>query len=308
MIELSIVSPVYLGNNSMDELVSRLDKNLSEITDSYEIILVEDHSPDNSWDKIVELSTHNKKIKGIKLSKNFGQHAAITAGLERANGNYIVVMDCDLQDRPEEIINLYKKAREGYEVVVARRENRQHSFLKKFISKSFYKVFNYLTGTNQDPTVANFGIYSKKSIQAVLSMKDHSKFFPAMINWVGFKSSSILVTHDKRFEGETSYNIRKLIELALHTILSFSDKPLRLLVMLGLFVSSFSFLMILVFIVLYLMGKITVLGYSSLIISIWFFSGLIISVIGLVGLYIGRIFEQSKERPVYIVEEMTNAE
>ena len=204
--KISVVSPVYFGENLVEELVTRLDNSLTQICDDYEIILVEDGSPDDSWKSIEKACSVNSKVKGIKLSRNFGQHYAISCGLEHANGDWIVVMDCDLQDRPEEIRNLLEKALEGYDIVFAQRIERQDTFLKRMSSLAFYKVFSYLTDTQQDPSIANFGIYNKKVINAVLSMKDTIRYFPTLVQWVGFNSSKIEVEHNSRFDGHSSYS------------------------------------------------------------------------------------------------------
>lgn len=304
--KISIVSPVYMGEKMIQELVSRLDSILPKITDDYEIILVEDHSPDNSWTAIEEICKNNSKVKGIKLSRNFGQHYAITCGLNAAKGDWVVVMDCDLQDMPEEIPNLYNKALEGYDIVFAQRENRQDTFLKRLSSSLFYKVFSYLTGTKQDATIANFGIYSKKVIAAILSMNDNIKYFPTMVQWVGFDSVKLKVKHDARLEGKSSYTFSKLLKLAFNNIISFSDKPLRIMMKFGFYISSISFLLGVFYIYRYFSGQITVLGFSSIIITTFFLSGIIILTLGLVGIYVGKTFEQSKQRPKYIIDKTLN--
>jgi len=303
---LSIVSPVYKAEKIVDLLVERIIKAISLITDDFEIILVEDGSPDNSWQKIEENCQKDTRIKGIKLSRNFGQHYAITAGLDHAHGEWTVVMDCDLQDRPEEIINLYNKALEGYEVVLARRHQRQDGFLKRFFSWSFCKILSYLTGTTHDPSIANFGIYHQKVIKAVCQMRESIRVFPIMVRWVGFKQTTIEVSHSEREEGKTSYDFKRLFNLALDIILAYSDKPIRMTIKAGLFISLFSFLFAIVVIIRYALGYITVSGYASLIVSIWFLSGLIMMTLGVIGLYVGKTFEGVKDRPIYIVKDSKN--
>jgi glycosyltransferase involved in cell wall biosynthesis len=302
---LTIISPVYKAYNILDELVRRISISVESITQDYEIILVEDGCPQNSWEKIEALANDNPKIKGIKLSRNFGQHHAITAGLDHAKGDWVVVMDCDLQDRPEEIVKLYQKALEGYDIVLARRANRQDSVNKKLSSKLFYKAFSYLSGIEQDGTIGNFGIYSNRVIEEVNKLKEPMRAFPPMIKWVGFRSISIDVEHALRFEGKTSYNFSKLINLALDIALAYSDKPLKLTVKLGLFISLFSIVFAAISILRYLLGDITMSGYTSIIVSIWFLSGLIIFILGIVGLYISKIFDGVKSRPLYIVSNKT---
>lgn len=304
--KLSIVSPVYRAEKIVEELVTQIKTAISTITDDFEIILVNDYSPDNSWLKIAEECTKDRRVKGIDLSRNFGQHYAITAGLSYAQGEWVVVMDCDLQDRPDEIPNLYHKAQEGYDSVFAQRTERADTFLKRFLSRSFYALFSYLTETKQDPTVANFGIYNQKVIGAILSMNDQIRFFPTMVQWVGFRKYYLPVEHAVRFEGKTSYNFKGLLRLGMNTILAFSDKPLRLTAKTGFAVAALSFIVGLVYIVLFFTGHIHVLGFTSLIISVWFLAGVIMMILGVLGLYIGKVFEKVKDRPTFIINEKIN--
>jgi polyisoprenyl-phosphate glycosyltransferase len=283
--------------------VRRLQTTIESMGLEYELIFVNDFSPDDSWCKIISLVDQQPQIKGLNLSRNFGQHQAIFAGLEHTCGKWIVVMDCDLQDRPEEIVNLYAEAQKGFDIVLARREDRNDRFIKRKFSQLFYHVLSYLTETKQDFTVANFGIYQRSVIKAVLSMADYYKYFPTMIYWVGFSKSAIRVEHAPRANGASSYTFSKLVKLAINVILTFSDKPLRLIVKLGALISLVSFAFSIYYGILYLQGKIVVMGYASLIISIWFLSGVIISFLGMVGLYLGRVYDQVKNRPNYIVKE-----
>ena len=305
-IRISIVSPVYNAEKIVDELVQQVTSSVEQLTSDYEIILVEDGSQDYSWKFILANAAKNEKIKGIRLSRNFGQHAAIIAGLEHAKGEWIIVMDCDLQDDPAEFSKLYNKAMEGYDVVLAKREDRQDGKIKKMVSRFFYEVFEYLTDTTQTPAIANFGIFHRKVINAVLKIDDFVKFFPGMVKWVGFDVTAISVKHQLRYEGSSTYNIKKLITLAVNVILSFSTKPLILLIKFGLLISFCAFLFVCYTLYELHIGVIKVMGYTSIISSIWLLSGLIIACIGFVGLYIGRIFDQSKHRPVYIVNQQIN--
>lgn len=305
--KLSIISPVYNAENILDELVKRVVTEVSKITQDFELILVEDGSPDNVWEKIEMRCQIDKRVKGIKLSRNFGQHYAITAGLDFASGDWIVVMDCDLQDQPEEIIRLLKKAQEGFDVVLAQRENRQDSFLKKTYSKFFYRTLGYLTGSEQDESVANFGVYSHKVISEIVKMRENIRYFPTMVKWVGFKVAKIPVEHASRLDGKSSYNFKRMVNLALDIILAFSDKPLRLTIKFGVFISIISIAMAAYTLIKWLAGGITVIGYASLITSIWFLTGCILITLGVVGLYVGKTFEGVKNRPLYIIEKNINA-
>jgi polyisoprenyl-phosphate glycosyltransferase len=304
--KISIISPVYKAYNILDELVRRIKISVESITEDYEIILVEDGCPENSWEKIEALAMDNPQIIGIKLSRNFGQHHAITAGLDHAKGDWVVVMDCDLQDRPEEIPKLYHKALEGFDIVFARRVDRQDGFFKKLSSKLFYKAFSYLSGIEQDGTVANFGIYSNKVIHVVKQIREPMRAFTPMVRWVGFSNSTINVEHNERFNGRSSYNWSKLINLALDIALAYSDKPLKLTVKLGFLLSFFAIIFAIISLIRFYIGDITMSGYTSLIVSIWFLSGLIIFILGIVGLYISKIFDGVKSRPLYIISKQVN--
>ena len=301
---ISIVSPVYNAEKIVDELVKRIVDSVSKITDDFEIILVEDGSPDNSWQKIVENCSIDKRVKGIRLSRNFGQHYAITAGTDNATGDWVVVIDCDLQDRPEEIKKLYQSAiAQNYDAVIAKRIDRNDGFIKKSLSYIFYKFLSYLTGTKHDHSIANFGIYNKNIIESISIMRESIRYFPTMIKWVGFKIGYVNVEHSKRSIGKTSYNFKKLLNLALDIIMAYSDKPMRLTIKLGLSISLLSFLFAIYNIYRAWHGDIAVMGYASLIVSVWFLAGMIMVILGVVGLYLGKTFEGVKNRPIYIVKE-----
>lgn len=305
-VHISIVSPVYRSESIISELVSQIKSNVQEITSDFEIILVNDSSPDGSWLNIKNECAKDLRVKGINLSRNFGQHYAITAGLSQAKGEWIVVMDCDLQDRPDEIPNLYKKVQEGYQTVFAQRAVRMDSYFKRLSSKLFYSLFSYLTDTRLDASVANFGIYHCSVIDSILLMKDQVRYFPTMVQWVGFNKAYLPVKHSERYEGKSSYSISRLLHLAVDNIIAFSDKPLRLTTKFGFFLSSMSFLIGIYFLIGHITGQIKVTGFASLIISIWFLSGVIILILGMLGLYLGKIFEKVKDRPVFIVDEKNN--
>lgn len=299
---ISIVSPVYRAELMLDNLVLEIKKALHEIGKSYEIILVDDRSPDGSWKKMQEIASTDENVKVYRLSRNFGQHPTIIAGLSKAQGDWIVVMDCDLQDQPKEIIKLYNETHQGFDVVMASRNNRKDSFFKKLTSKLFSKVFNYLSDIKMNHEVANFGIYNRKVVDEVLNMGDYIKSFPLFVYFVGFNSNIIEVEHAERDSGKSNYTFGKLVSLAFNAIVSYSNKPLKIFVKFGMIISLISILVGIFNIILYFEGNIKVSGYSSIIISIWLLSGIIITVIGVVGIYIGKVFEQSKGRPPYIFD------
>ncbi len=304
--ELSIVSPIYRGEKMLDELVRRIIDSVKDITDDYEIVLVNDCSPDNSWEKIVQLCNENKKVKGVNLSRNFGQHYAITAGLSKTSGNWVVVMDCDLQDRPEEIPNLYAKTREGFDSVFAQRVERQDTFMKRLSSAAFYFVFSFLTDSKQDKSVANFGIYNRKVVNAILSMGDSIRYFPIMAQWVGFCKGYLPVQHAERQVGSSSYSFFKLMRLASDNMIGFSDKPLRLMLTFGFYVVIGSLLVALYYFVKWCLGLIVVDGFTTMVISLWLIAGILTMMLGITGLYIGKIFDRVKGRPVFIIGETVN--
>lgn len=303
---LSIVSPIYKGEKMLSELVTRIEKSVNSFTDDFEIILVNDQSPDNSWEKIKEICAVDGHVKGVNLSRNFGQHYAITAGLSKTIGDWVVVMDCDLQDRPEEIPNLYNKALEGYDSVFAQRVERQDTFTKRMSSKLFYLVFSFLTDSKQDSSVANFGIYNRKVVNAILSMGDSIRYFPIMAQWVGFKKFYLPVVHAEREIGKSSYNLFKLLRLASDNMIGFSDKPLKLMLRFGFYVTIISLLFALWTFVKWLLGYIIVDGFTTMVISIWLAIGIITMMLGVTGIYIGKIYDRVKGRPTFIIDETCN--
>lgn len=305
-VKMSVVSPVYRGEKMVSELVRRNVEAMDSIEVDYEIILVNDASPDESWRAIEQECKKNPKVKGLNLSRNFGQHYAITAGLSYAQGEWIVVMDCDLQDRPEEIPNLYAKAQEGYDIVLARRVNKQFGFFKKLSSSLFHYMFDKLSGSKTDESVANFGIYSKQVIAEYNKVPEYARSFQSIIGYLGFKTTAIEVEHAERAEGKSSYNLRRLLKLSFDIIISNSNKPLRFAVGLGFGMSCLSFILAAYNVLAKLLGIILVEGYTTTIFSIWFVGGLLLFVMGILGLYIGKIFDQVKGRQLFIIKEKLN--
>lgn len=303
---ISIVSPVYRGEKMVDELVRRNMESITTITEDYEIILVNDASPDNSWDEIVKQCAANPKVKGLNLSRNFGQHYAITAGLHYANGDWVVVMDCDLQDRPEEIPNLYRKAQEGFDIVYARRAVRKDGFFKRMSSVLFNWVYKWLSGLKSDATIANFGIYRQCVIEEYNKMPERARAFPTLVSYLGFKDAAIDVEHAQRAEGKSSYSLHKLLKLSFDIIVSNSNKPLRLAVGLGFGMAVVSFLLAMYNLIAKWIGVISVPGYTTTVFSIWFVGGLLLFVMGILGLYIGKIFDQVKGRQLFVIKDKVN--
>jgi dolichol-phosphate mannosyltransferase len=306
MTHISVVIPVYKAEKCLHELYTRLKESLEMISEDFEIVLVEDCGGDRSWEIIQELAKQDPRVKGIQFSRNFGQHYGITAGLDHCNGDWVIVMDCDLQDRPEEIPRLYEKAQEGYDVVLAKRKNRQDGFFKKFTSKAFYQIFNYLADLQYDAEVGNFRIISRKVVSNLRLMREQLRFFGGLVDWMGFPTGSIEVQHDPRLEGKSTYTFKKLWKLATDTIVAYSDKPLRLSVKIGFMIALISFMGGIYLILRAILLGTPVLGWSSLIVSLYFLGGMIISILGIIGIYLGKTFDETKKRPLYLIRNLAN--
>lgn len=305
--DISVVSPVYGCAGCLEDLVERTALALGKLGRSFEIILVDDASPDAAWARISELAGRHAEVKGLRLSRNFGQHAAISAGLAESVGQVVVVMDCDLQDQPEEIPTLLQALEAGADVALAMRLNRQDGWLKRNGSRAFYALLGWLTDSRYDHSTANFGAYSRNVIDAINAMPEADRFFPLLVRWVGFRSVKVPVTHARRELGRSSYTLRSLLRLASQVVLSFSDKPLRLMVRCGMLFCLLALAVVLFSLKSYFDGEITVAGYTSIIASMWLIGGSIIMAQGFIGLYVGRIFNQVKGRPHYLIARRTAA-
>jgi len=302
---ISVVVPVYEAEGALDELYTRLCSALEPISSNFEIVLVEDCGGDGSWAVIERLAAADPRVHGIQFSRNFGQHYGITAGLDFANGDWIVVMDCDLQDCPEEILRLYEKAQEGYDVVLARRGVRSDPRLKRIVSWIFYKIFSYLADIDYDGDSGNFRIMSRKVVVNLRRMGEQLRFLGGLVQWMGFPTASIEVQHAYRFEGQSTYTLAKLWKLAVETIIANSDKPLRLAIYFGFTMAFLSFSYAVYIVVRALFYNSSIVGWSSIIVSIYFIGGIIIAILGIFGVYLGKTFDESKKRPLYIIRRTT---
>lgn len=305
MTHLSIVIPVYNESSLIDELVKRVKTNVKLITEDYEIIIVDDGSQDNTWNSIENEAKSENRIKGIKFSRNFGHHYAITAGLHNSIGEWVVVMDGDLQDRPEVIPDLYNKAQEGFDVVFVSRQNRPEKLYYRIAQKIFYWILRSLSGLDFDSRQANFSIINKKVVDAFKKFPENARFYGSTIKWLGFNRSFILADHGLRHSGKPSYTIRKRFKLASDIILSFSERPLKVAVTFGLVVTLSSIIMSIWLIIGALNFNFSVLGWPSIMSSIFFLGGSILTVLGIIGIYLGRVFNQVKSRPLYIIDKVT---
>jgi dolichol-phosphate mannosyltransferase len=301
--ELSVIIPVYDCETCLNELCHRLQTTLSRLKVPYEILLVNDGSHDLSWETVSRLSAHDRHIKGIRLSRNFGQHHAITAGTDLAAGAWVVVMDCDLQDKPEEIPRLYAKAKSGFDIVFTNRMHRKDPPLKKIFSVLYNRIFEFLTGMKSAASTDNFSIVSRKVILSLRELKEQNRSYVQSLRWVGFKETSVPVEHGERYRGSSAYSFSKAFAYALTSIVAYSDKPLLLSVQVGFFTSLISLIIGIVMILRYYYLKVPIMGYTSLIVTVTFSTGLMIGDLGILGLYIGRIFNETKKRPLYIIQD-----
>jgi polyisoprenyl-phosphate glycosyltransferase len=305
MNHLSIVIPVQNESTLVNELLNRVRLNVEKITQDFKVIIVDDGSVDDTWILIKEFVKTDDRVMGIRLSRNFGQHFAITAGIHTTDSEWVVVMDGDLQDRPEVIPELYNKAKEGYEIVFVSRENRPESLPYRILQRVFYWLLRRLSGINFDSRQANFSIISQKVVNAFKAFPERARFYYSTVKWLGFKSSSISADHGTRHSGSSSYSLRKRLKLASDIIISFSDRPLKFAIYAGAVLSAlaiFSALFILVGV--YLWGY-SQAGWASLIVGIAFLNGSVLFVLGIIGEYIGRIFHEVKSRPLFIISEKT---
>jgi glycosyltransferase involved in cell wall biosynthesis len=306
MTHLSVVIPVLNEESLIQELINRVSVNCAKITNDYEVIIVDDGSVDGTWLKISESSKSNKKIKGLKFSRNFGHHYALTAGLHETIGEWVVVMDGDLQDRPEVIPKLYQESKKGYDVVFVSRQNRPEKIHYRALQKMFYWFLKSLSGLNFDSSQANFSIINRKVVDAFKSFPENARFYGSTILWLGFKRSKIYADHGKRLSGKPSYTFKKRLRLALDIILSFSERPLKFAIGVGVILSIFSILVATWIIYAAITWGYSVTGWTSLIFSIFFFSGVILVFLGIIGIYLGRVFQEVKRRPLYVVSERLN--
>jgi len=304
--KLSIISPVYKAEKIIDELVKRIIQTVAQITDDYEIILVEDSSPDKSWNKIKAQCLLNKKIKGIKLSRNFGQHYAISAGIDSCKGDFAIVIDCDLQDDPKYISELVKESNNGFDIVYTSKFSRKHSFFKNITASIFNQVFNYLADTQSSRSdVGSFSLISRKVIDAYKKINDSRRHYLMILRELGFNHTYVNIEHQERFEGKTSYSFSKLINHAIDGITFNSTKLLRISIGVGFVMCAIAFFWALYLVFLYIFRTIPE-GYTSLMVMLLLSTGIILISIGITGIYIGNIFQQVKGRPLYFIDEKLN--
>lgn len=298
--DISVVVPVYGCDGALRPLYERVAAAVAEIPASFELIFVDDRGPGRPWEIISELANQDPRVRGLRLSRNFGQHNAISAGIEQARGRWVVLMDCDLQHRPEEIPRLWAKAQEGFDCVMGCRVRRTDGLFKRLSSRAFNRFFTYMTDQERDSAEASFGIYSRRAVDAFKHLSEQSKFFTLLVHWLGFKSATIDFEHDERAEGKSSYTLGRMLSLASDVIVSFSNKPLEMFVHVGFLMALFAFSFGLYFSIRYFFGY-PPEGWTSVIVSLYFLSGILLFGMGVLGTYLGKVLNQVKGRPSYVV-------
>lgn len=303
---ISVVSPVYKAEGIVHELVSRVRAELTKITNDFEIILVNDGSPDNSWEEIKVEAKNDSRVRAVNLSRNFGQHQALLCALELSKGTYVIAMDCDLQNNPKYIGTLYSEIQKGYDLVYTSNKRTGHSKRKNLFTLLFNWVFNFLVDNPKEfanSNVGTFSILSRKVVDAFCSVDDYQRHYLKILRWLGFNSSTIEIKHEKRFHGTSSYTISKLFAHAINGITYQSDKLLRLNITIGFIIASTAFIAGLIIVIMYFwQGFLS--GWTSVIVTLFLMLGLILISIGILGLYIGKIFDQVKKRPKYVISEI----
>jgi len=307
MPRISVVAPVFNEvRDTLNEFVRRVSAAIEPITSDYEIILVDDGSSNEAWEVICFLAATNSGVRGIRLARNFGQHVAITAGLDQADGDWVVVMDSDLQDRPEVIPDLYAKGQEGFDVVFVNRAQRPESRFYRFLAMCFYRILNLLSGGDYNRVQGNFSIVSANAVQAFRQLRETTRFYGGLLRWVGFKQSSITAIHGARFAGQPGYNFFKRLKLSFALIVGFSTRLLYLSVVVGLLMALASFVMA-AYVISHTLAhpELPVPGWPSVMTAVVFTAGVTNVMVGLIGIYVGQVFEQSKGRPLYVIGGQT---
>lgn len=304
--KIAVVIPYYRAENLVVPLISRLRDALSSMGMDWSVVLVDDGSPDDGWKHINAAARSDPRFVGLRLSRNFGQHAAITAGMEHVRADWYVVMDCDLQDRPEDIPRLYEETRSGdVEMIVAERDTSGMGHGRTLVSTLFNSLLRWMSLTDFTNKVGNFRIFSEKVARAYRSYPEQMRFFPALMNEVGFSSKRLLLPRDHRSSGPSSYNLRKLMHLAFDSVVSYTDRPLRYLSAAGALIAALAAVTGLFVLIRAAIYGSEVAGWPSLMLMTAFFGGVQIFAIGVLGLYVGQVFKETKRRPIYIVAYST---
>jgi dolichol-phosphate mannosyltransferase len=304
MTTISVIIPVFNEEKNISSVYNRCVSVLDSIGESFELIFVNDGSKDNTFQIAYQLSETDARVKYISLSRNFGHQIAVSAGLEACCGDYAVIIDADLQDPPELIGNLYSKAKEGFDVVYAKRKLRKgETFFKSITAKFFYRLLKKITSINIPLDTGDFRIISRKVVNVLKQMPEQQKFLRGQIAWVGFNQTAVEYQREERTAGTSGYTVKKMISLAMDGITSFSNLPLRIATIAGFLVSGITFCVALYALYSRFISKDYVPGWTSIIISILFIGGVQLITIGIIGEYISRISSNVRNRPLYVISE-----
>lgn len=303
---ISLILPIHNEEGNISELYARSKKVLSDLG-SHELIFVNDGSRDGSLEKLMEICDKDKSVKVIDFSRNFGHQMAITAGINHAIGNSVVVMDSDLQDPPEVIRDLFSKHQEGFEVVHAKRKTRQDGLMKKITAFIFYRIMRRLANVDITEDAGDFYLMDRRAVDAMKEVGESSRFMRGLVSWIGFKRTHIFFDRMDRKSGKTAYSFKKMIKLAIDGLTSFSHVPLKLATYLGLLSTFIGFILgaYAIYQKIYF-PQTTAQGWTSLILTVLFLGGIQLIVLGIIGEYIGRIYTETKNRPLYIVRQKIN--
>ncbi len=301
--KLSIVSPVYNAAAILPELVIQI-RQVCDVYNEYEILLIDDSSTDNSWEVICELAKNNTVVKGYRLSRNFGQHFAITAGIEKAKGDLLVIMDCDLQDNPEYIKDLVSKQNEGFEIVCTIKDEKKYSFFRRLSSNLFFMIVNSLSNVKIEKNLGTFTLITRKFADEFIKLKDYHRHTSLMFSWMGFERGFVQVKQNPRYHGKSTYTLAKLVRHAINGVISQSDLILKGSITFGI-IMFFLSLLGTVYIVFKSFYTNYYIGWPSLFVLLLFSTGIILLSLGILGLYVGKIFEQVKSRPLYLISQST---
>lgn len=303
-VELSVVVPLYNEELNIDYLFERLVSVLSRLNISYEIVCVNDGSKDNTIERLIECHHQSPEIKVINLSRNYGKEIALSAGLDYASGDAVVPIDADLQDPPELIPELVTKWREGYDVVLATRRSRQgESWLKRFTANAFYRIIERITRVPIPRNTGDFRLMDRRVVDALKRLPERNRFMKGLFAWVGFKQTSVLYDRESRYKGGTTWNYWKLWNFAIDGITSFSFLPLKVWSYVGLLVAIPSFFYASYLVIRTLIFGVDFPGYASIMVAVLFLGGVQLVSLGVIGEYLGRVYEEVKGRPLYLVRE-----
>ncbi|KAB2459124.1 glycosyltransferase family 2 protein [Bacillus sp. CH126_4D] len=306
---ISVVVPMYFEEEVAQECYNRLKSVMLQNDINYEFVFVNDGSTDRTMEILSEIAANDYRTKIVNFARNFGHQVAVTAGIAAAKGDAIVIIDADLQDPPEVIPELIAKWEEGYEVVYAKRKQRKgETWFKLLTAKYFYKFLNYMSDIDIPKDTGDFRIIDRKVADVFNQMTERNRFIRGMMSWVGFRQTYVEYERDERFAGETKYPLKKMIKFASDGIIAFSTKPLRIVMSIGLLSVLISIIVLLYTITVKIIGTGTQTGWASIMVAITFFSGIQLLGLGIVGQYIARIYDESKNRPIYIVKETINIE